>query len=436
MYSFRQLLETFGVKILDPEIFKKRKYYKNLGNHRAVYTHLLTRAGSIESVLGHSDVINSLDSAKSKILDKEIISNCIQDNSLINYDIPFPQKKEYEFTFADIFCNIGGATLGLMNEGGRCIFSLESEKTKWAYAYMMNFGIIPYIYPELLKGDYPNPDVVISSVDIQEIPLIERGKIDLDNLRETSFYRLLEIINKMQPKAIIIESRKTQLDETLEKSISVVIRAIKELTGYYVVQPAILDAKNYGVPQIRRRLWFAAFSNPISAMEFQWPKPQKRTWKLRDIIEENPDPKYYISKLHDKYIEENNIKNIQKNNKFLSRILDLEKDSYPILYGGQGWDRNIVHQPEKAPKILPNGCECNEKGLRRLTSKELYRLQGFPDDFLFLDGWRLGWGLMSRATNVKVASAVVKSVKRAIDDNIIIEHAKGLIKSGLNFNKK
>ena len=95
-----------------------------------------------------------------------------------------------------------------------------------------------------------------------------------------------------------------------------------------------------------------------------------------------------------------------------------------------------MHQPEKAPKILPNGCECNEKGLRRLTSKELYRLQGFPDDFLFLDGWRLGWGLMSRATNVKVASAVVKSVKRAIDDNIIIEHAKGLIKSGLNFNKK
>lgn len=386
--------------------------------------------------MGFEEFYKEFNSIRLKPEIRKTIKNCIEDNSLIDYDIPFPPKKEYDFTFADIYCNVGGATLGLMNEGGRCVFSLESEKKKWSNIYTTNFGIAPYAHPEWINGEYPKADVLISSLDIQQIPLIQEGKIKIEELYDTDFYRLIDIINKIQPKAIIIESKKTLRLESFEKTVAVLLRTIKEATGYYIVNPAILDALNYGVPQKRKRTWFVAFDNPISAMEFQWPKPQKRTWKLKDIIDHNPEPKYYLSEKHSNFLEEYNEKNKKLGNDFGSIVLNLEKESYSIIYGGKGWDKNIICQPEKAPQILPNGQRCNNKGLRRLTSSELYRLQGFPDEFVSLDGWRTAWDYAGRATNVKVASAVMRAIKIAIDEKTINKGAKKLIESGLNFNRR
>lgn len=386
--------------------------------------------------MGVGEFYKEFNSLKLKPHIKEIIEDCIKDNSLIDYDIPFPQKKEYDFTFADIYCNVGGATLGLMNEGGRCVFSLESQKKKWSNIYTTNFGIVPYVHPEWINGEYPKADVLISSLDIQQIPLIQEGKIKFEDLHDTDYHRLIHIINKIQPKVILIESKTTLKEEGFEKTVAVILRTIKEATGYYVTNPAILDALNYGVPQKRTRTWFVAFDNPISAMEFQWPRPQKRTWKLKDILDHNPDPKYYLSEKHSNFLEEYDEKNKKLGYRFNSQILDLEGESYSIIYGGKGWDKNIICQPEKAPKILPRGQVCNSKGLRRLTSIELYRLQGFPDEFISLDGWRTAWNYASRATNVKVASAITKSIKLAIDEETINKGAKKLIESGLNFNRR
>ena len=436
MHSLRTLLDYLHIDTFSPDNIRKLRKGRRVSNEKATYTHLLNRIGEIESVLGFEEFYKEFNSIRLKPQIRETIKNCIQDNSLIDYDIPFPQKKDYDFTFADIYCNVGGATLGLMNEGGRCVFSIESQKKKWSNIYTTNFGISPYAHPEWINGEYPKADVLISSLDIQQIPLIQEGKIKLEELRDTDFYRLIEIINKIQPKVIIIESKKTLRLESFEKTVSVVLRTIKEATGYYIVNPATLDALNYGVPQRRTRTWFIAFDNPISAMEFQWPKPQKRIWKLKDIIDNNPEPKYYISEKHFNFLEEYDKKNKKLGYKFGSNILNLEKESYSIIYGGKGWDKNIISQPENAPEFLPNGQISNKQGLRRLTSLELYRLQGFPDGFISLDGWRTAWDYAGRATNVKVASAITRAIKLAISEEVINKGAKKLIESGLNFNRR
>ena len=53
------------------------------------------------------------------------------------------------------------------------------------------------------------------------------------------------VTNKIQPKAIIIESKKTLRLESFEKTVAVLLRTIKEATGYYIVNPAKLDALEY-----------------------------------------------------------------------------------------------------------------------------------------------------------------------------------------------
>jgi DNA (cytosine-5)-methyltransferase 1 len=184
---------------------------------------------------------------------------------------------------------------------------------------------------------------------------------------------------------------------------------------------------------MRKRLWFVAFSNPLSTLNYEWPLPEKRTWKLKDILEEKVEPKYYLTKKHELYLEKNDKTNKDKGYWFSSIVLDPEKESKSISFGGQGWDRNIIYDEINAPESLPNNKEINSKKLRRLTTRELLRLQGFPEEFAIPSIWTISWSFMGMATNVNVAERIGKSVLKAIDEKTIEKSAKILINSGINF---
>lgn len=435
MYHLSSLLETLRCKLPNPDHVSKGGN-KKYTDEDASLTHLLNRINPVESVLGSDKAIKELINSPIKPDVKDEVLQSIYDNSLIEYDIPMPQKKEYTFTFADIFCNIGGATYALMEEGGRCVFAVEKNVNRvYKKGYLMNYGVVPYNIFDWTKGEYPKVDILIASVDFRQLSLQRQKKSTAEDLYGTDWYLLLDIINKTNPKAVIIESCKTQYDELLSKSTSTVCRTLKEKTGYYVVNPAYMDARNYGVPQQRKRLWFVAFDNPISSLNFKWPSPQKRILKLKDILDKNPLPQNYLSQDHFDFINKSNKKNKENDLMYIYTPLDIEEDSKSILMGGQGWDRNIIMDIENKPNILPNGKACNSEGVRRLTNNEIYRLQGFPENFKRAEAWRSSWSFMGRSTNVNVARFIAQEVKKAIDKEEINKTAKTLINIGLNFNK-
>ena len=435
MYHLSELLSTIRCKLPNPK-FVSLGGNKKYTDVDASLTHLFNRVNSIESVLGSDQALKELIISPIKENKKEELLQAINDNSLIEYDIPMPQKKEYSFTFADIFCNVGGATIALMEEGGRCIFSVERNGNfPYKKGYLMNYGILPYYLSEWTKGEYPKVDILIASVDFRQLSLQSNKKSKAEDFYGTDWYLLLDLINKINPKAVIIESCKTQYDELLSKSTSTACRTLKEKTGYYVVNPAYLDVRDYGLPQKRKRLWFVAFDNPISSLNFTWPKPQKRTSKLKDILDQNPAPKNYLSQDHFDFIQKSNKKNKELDLMYIYNPLDIEKESKSILMGGQGWVRNIIVDMENKPDILPNGKLCNSEGVRRLTNNEIYRLQGFPENFKRADAWRSSWSYMARATNVNIARFIAHEVKKAIDTEQINKTAKTLINIGLNFNQ-
>lgn len=435
MYPLSTLLSYIRCKLPNPKHVSKGGY-KKYNDEESAFTHLLNRISSIESVLGSKQTLAQLNNSIIKQQQKEELLRAVEDNSLIEYDIPMPQKKDYSFTFADIFCNVGGATYALMKEGGRCVFSVERNGIyPYKKGYLMNYGILPYQLSEWTQGEYPKVDVLIASVDFKQLSLQSNKKSNTEDFYGTDWYLLLDLINKINPKAVIIESCKTQKDELLSKSTSTACRTLKEKTGYYVVNPAYLDARDYGLPQQRKRVWFVAFDNPISSLNFTWPKPIKRISKLKDILEPNPESHNFLSQDHFDFIQKSNKKNKELDLMYIFNPLDIEQTSKSILMGGQGWDRNIIVDLENKPDILPNGKRCNAEGVRRLTTKEIYRLQGFSDDFLRAEGWRSSWAYMARATNVNVARYVGKQVLKAIDSEQINKTAKTLINIGLNFNR-
>jgi len=436
MYSLKKIFEDLKWKIPDIEKFSRgtRKRYTS---HASAITHLFSRAISNEEVLYFDDIIQIIKRSKISTSFKRILNECIKDKTLIDYDIPIPPPEHFNFKFADIFCNSGGATVALMKEGGACTFAFEDkyEHTSFIKSYYSNFGVIPFTNIDNYHGNFPKVDVLTSSVNIESLPLNKGIKPKADKMTDTNWYLLLQLINKLQPEAIMIECRKTQRDESLEVSTAVACRTLKEETGYYVVNPSFLNALDYGVPQLRKRVWIVAFANPLSALTFNWPKPEKRVWKLKDILENNPNPNLYLTQTHLDYLNKMNKKNLDRGYQYTSIILDPERESKSISFGGQGWDRNLIYDEINAPEFLETGQRVNDEFLRRLSPRELCRLQGFPEEYKVALGWRTSWILMGRATNVNVAQRIGREILKSIKQSNVNKTAKIFIDNGLNFTK-
>ena len=128
-------------------------------------------------------------------------------------------------------------------------------------------------------------------------------------------------------------------------------------------------------------------------------------------------------------------RNLAKGYQYTSIILDPEKESKSISFGGQGWDRNLLYDKENAPEFLESGNQLNDEFLRRLSPRELSRLQGFPEEYKVALAWRTSWRLMGGATNVSVASKITREILKVINKKNINKTAKTLIDMGLNFKK-
>ena len=154
-----------------------------------------------------------------------------------------------DFKFIDLFSGIGGFHYGLAQCGGKCVMASEIDPIA-IETYKTNYGITP-------KGD-------ISKIDIKDIPefdLLCGGfpcqsfsnvgqKGGLDDPRGALIYQVIRLLKGCQPKAFLLENVKGLLSHNKGETFKLII---KELTkcGYKVYYD-VLEAKNYGVPQIRK----------------------------------------------------------------------------------------------------------------------------------------------------------------------------------------
>lgn len=435
---YTQLLSNLGYELPPISKFGRGRAGKILMEPAAI-THILTGISPVDKMPYYPDFMSGLNSKNYRNLksieNRNLLYSAIHDRSLIDYDFTFPPKSNYKFTFADLYCNVGGATIAAYSLDGRCVFASDNNDYRQAMYYFMNHGIIPYPHPTWIAKENLEPvDILIASIAIDDVPVNRGPKPKLDQIGDTELWVLIEMIKKLEPKAVIIECKKTQWDESLERSTSAAYRILRDSTGYCMAEPTILNALNFGVPQNRRRLWFAAFRESISAMIFEWPTPQKRTVKLKDILESDIEPKYYLSKGYQTFLEKNKALNIEKGNRFIFNILDNNSTTNSILPGGQGYYMNIICDKENAPEILPNGEPVNDHGWRFLVPRELARLQGFPENIEVVNNHKSSWKFYGRATNINVARNVIESALKAIDQKEIAKAGKMIINSLMNLN--
>lgn len=300
-------------------------------------------------------------------------------------NVPFPTPENYTFKFIDLFAGVGGFRVAMQNLGGKCVFTSEWDKDAQK-TYRANFGEVPFgdITKEQTKKFIPDGfDVLCAGFPCQAFSIAgKRG--GFDDTRGTLFFDVAEIIKRKQPKAIFLENVKGLRNHDKGKTLETILNVLRNDLGYFVPEPQIVNAKDFGVPQNRERIYIVGFHKSTGITEFNYPKPTKKKVKFADIKEKKvPATKYFISTQYLQTLHNHKARHESKGNGFGFEIIPDTGIANAIVVGGMGRERNLVidnRLKDFTPTTHIKG-EVNREGIRKMTPREWARLQGFPDKF-------------------------------------------------------
>lgn len=311
----------------------------------------------------------------------------------------FNQSKEVKrnaFKMVDLFAGIGGIRLGFEDIGGECVFTSEwdepAQKTYQANFEELPYGDITKIRPE----DIPSFDVLLAGFPCQ--PFSQAGKkLGLADTRGTLFFDIARIVEYHKPKVVFLENVKRFKSHDEGKTFETVKNVLEGLG--YEVYAQVLNAKNFGIPQNRERIYIVGF---LGKTKFSFPNPINIKTKLGHILENKVNDKYTISdKLwagHQRRKKEHR----EKGNGFGYSLFNKESEYTSTISARYYKDGSeiLIEQKGKNP--------------RKLTPREAARLQGFPDSFIIPVSDNQAYKQFGNSVAVPVIRAIAKEIELAI----------------------
>lgn len=291
------------------------------------------------------------------------------------YDVPFPPTSKPKFKFIDLFAGIGGIRLAYQNLGGKCVFSSEwnnfAKKT-----YEANFGEVPFgDITQISEKSIPDHDILLGGFPCQPFSIAGVSKKNalgrkhgfLDETQGTLFFDIARIIEHKKPKAFMLENVKNLISHDKGNTFRVIKNTLQELG--YSVHFQVLNGKHF-VPQNRERILIVGFRKEIfnGKENFNFPKLPEPNSAIREILQEEIDPKYTLSDKLWNYLQDYAAKHKAKGNGFGFGLADLNGISRTI---------SARYYKDGSEILIPQ----NGINPRRLTPRECARLQGFPDNF-------------------------------------------------------
>ena len=295
-----------------------------------------------------------------------------------------------QIKYIDLFCGIGGFRVAMEEACAKndlihqCVFSSDID-IYCQDSYENNFGHRPT--GDITKVDLksiPDHDILFAGFPCQPFSIIGQMK-GFDDTRGTLFFHIANILKEKKPKAFILENVKQLVGHDKGQTLKVIIKTLKNL-GYYI-QYAVLNALDYGLPQKRERVIIVGHREPIL---FSFPSPVRPFKSLSEILEKKVDEKYYASDY---------IKNKRKAK---------HKSAYNPSIWHENKSGNICSYPYSC--ALRAGASYNYllvNGERRLTPREMFRLQGFPDMYKIIDNEAQAKKQAGNAVPVNLVRAVI-----------------------------
>ncbi|WP_406533619.1 DNA cytosine methyltransferase [Methanobrevibacter sp.] len=374
-------------------------------------------------------------------------NSLVEESSYVWNGKPKIFKKEIDetnpYTVVDLFCGAGGASYGFQSAGFNVVLGIDHlipalntfKKNHENSSTIL--GDIKDISPELIEDilDGINVKVLIGGVPCQGFSLNNRKRRE-DDPRNQLFYEFVRFIKILKPDMIMLENvsgmKSMKNGEVVETIRSEIISAGEEIGKKYNVEYKMLNAADYGVPQLRNRLIFLGGSSNfnITFPKQKFSPDNYRT--VRDAIGDMPslkpkeNKKEYAKEPFSEYQ-----KLMRKGSKFLfnnqapnhpQKTVDRIKNTLPgePMYPRYkqrirlSWDAPSPTQV--CGGIRPQFQFGHPEDNRGLTIRERARIQSFPDTFMFTGGM-----VQER---VQTGNAVPPLLAQAIAENLYGELSK------------
>jgi len=314
--------------------------------------------------------------------------------------------KKQSLKFIDLFCGLGGFRVAVENirQNSECVFSCDFDSDSQK-SYEANFGEKPFgDITKIHEIEIPEHDVLLAGFPCQAFSICGDGK-GFDDTRGTLFFDIARILQAKRPKAFVLENVKQLVSHNEGKTFARIIETLETLG--YQTHHKILNALDLGLPQKRERVFIVGFREPRS---FVWDLRKMPMQPLSEVLDAEVSPNYYASEK----IRENRLRSVE--NKTI-------KDGLTIWHENKGG--NISPLPYSC--ALRSGASYNYllvNGERRLTEREMLRLQGFPEDYKIVVGYQAMRKLAGNTVAIPCVEAVLNCVLKALEKPISAEESK------------
>jgi DNA (cytosine-5)-methyltransferase 1 len=274
--------------------------------------------------------------------------------------------------------------LGMQAAGGECVFSSEIDDFARA-TYFQNFGELPFgDIASIDHEDIPKHDVLVGGFPCQPFSIagLQRGFRDR---RGGLFFEVESILSTSRPRALLLENVGGLSSRKSSAALREILLRLKG-RGYHCPEPRILNARHFGVPQNRARIFIVGFRSQAALKRFEYPEARRKQVNVGKILSTEPvDYRYYLSPRLLSTLEAHKSRHSKRGNGFGLQILDPDDVANAIVVGGMGHERNLIRDPLPTSQLRQHNLldEINSEGIRRMTPFEWSQLQGYPKHFKF-----------------------------------------------------
>lgn len=306
----------------------------------------------------------------------------------------------------DLFAGVGGIRLGFQKAfKDKVQFVFSSEIDKYAQTtYYANFGEVPHgDITQIEAKDIPKHDIILAGFPCQAFSIAGHRK-GFEDTRGTLFFDVARIAQYHKPKLIFLENVKGFKNHDKGNTFKVVKQTLEDL-GYKVFAD-VLNAKYFGVPQNRERIYIVAFLDKSINFDFDKIKNIQKKSKLGDILDINVDDKYTISDKLWAGHQRRKIEHKAKGNGFGYCLFNEEAEYTSTISARYYKDGSeiLIEQKDKNP--------------RKLTPREAGRLQGFPNDFRIPVSDVQSYKQFGNSVAVPVIESIAKEIKESLEKDL------------------
>lgn len=283
--------------------------------------------------------------------------------------------KRKKLHFIDLFAGTGAFSLALeQNKKFKCIFTndmMECSKKIWELNNPNKTFTLKDLN-DIEVNDIPSHNLLCGGFPCQPFSIAGEKK-GFEDKRSNVFWKILEILERHKPKIIILENVKNLTSHDKGNTYKTIENKLIYL-GYHI-KTAILDtSKITKIPQHRERIYIVGFRDEEMYKKFNFNFEEKEKSKISEFLEDNIDEKYYYSDRFKVYeeVEKSVTKNISENVLYQYRrfyVRENKSNCCPTLTANMGGGGHNV------PLLK------DDKGIRKLTPRECFNLQGFPPNY-------------------------------------------------------